>query len=448
MKEWDCMLPFRFIHAADLHLDTPFSGMSGVPEQLRQYLQGSTFAALGGLVDLAISEKVDFIVISGDVYDASESSLRAQLRLREAWERLGQHGIPVYVIHGNHDPLNSRRLRLAHPPHVTIFGAKVESINATRRSDGETVAVVSGISYPNAAVMENTSLQFRRDSASKLYHIGLLHANVDGQEGHDAYSPCSLRDLQNTGYDYWALGHIHKRQVLSQSPWIIYPGNIQGRSLKETGPKGCYVVDVGENGEAHPIFHELDHVRWSEIEISIDHLLTEEDWKEAVEEQIEELRENSVGRLQVVRITFTGRGPLHSLLQSGRESGELLQELRRRENVRLQGSENGVGSLGSIVWLAGFKVATGMDIDTSTLLQEDSFLGELFRLSARAEGDHELLDSIVESALAPLMDNPTLRGLLKEEGANSNTTLELLRRAQELASSLLVEEDSRGGMGQ
>ncbi|GGH16010.1 metallophosphoesterase family protein [Paenibacillus segetis] len=440
------MTSFRFIHAADLHLDTPFSGMSGVPERLRQYLQGSTFSALGDLVDLAISEEVDFIVISGDIYDASDSSLRAQLRLREAWDKLGQHGIPVFLIHGNHDPLNSRRLRLAHPPHVTVFGAKMESAYASRRSDGQTVAVVSGISYPTAAVMENTSRQFHRDSDSKLYHIGLLHANVDGQEGHDAYSPCSLRDLANTGYDYWALGHIHKRQILSQSPWIIYPGNIQGRSLKETGPKGCYVVDVDEHGVTHPVFHELDYVRWNEIEISIEGLISEEDWKDAVEDKLQELRRSGTGRLQIVRMVFTGRGPLHKLLQSGRESGELLQELRRRENQRLEEKGTGIVDMGSIVWVAGFKVATGMDIDTALLLQEDSFLGELFRLVAKAEGEQELLGSIVDSAMTSLMDNSVLRGLLKEEGPQQR--LDLLRRAQELASSLLVEEDPRGGVGQ
>lgn len=437
------MIPFRFIHAADLHLDSPFAGMSGVPDQLRQHLQQSTFAALNHLVELAIAEQVDFIVISGDVYDASDSSLRAQLRLREAWDLLGEHGIPVYVIHGNHDPLNSGRLRLAHPEHVMVFGSTVESVTARRRSDGQPVAVISGISYPTSAVTENTSLQFRRDPSSELYHIGLLHANVDGQEGHDAYSPCSLRDLQQSGYDYWALGHIHKRQILHESPWIVYPGNLQGRSMKETGAKGCYLVDVDQHGAAELSFRALDHVRWLEAELSITGLQSEEQLRDQAEELIEELREQSAGRLHIVRFVLTGRGSLHAMLQTGTEGEELLQELRRRESRRLEGADIGLEPVAEWVWPAGLKVRTGAEIDRSALLQEDSFLGELLRMVDSAEEEELLLEQIVSSALAPVSDHRRLRQLVKELGAEEKAAL--VRQAAEMAVSLLTEQEAKGG---
>lgn len=438
------MKAFRFLHAADLHLDTPFSGMSGVPDRLRGLLRESTFAAFDRLVRLAIEEAVDFVVISGDIYDASDSSLRAQLRLREGWDKLGEYGIPVYLIRGNHDPLSGRKLRLGLPGHVTEFGPQAENVTAVRRSDGEPVAVLTGISYPTPAVHDNLALRYRREPGSALYHIGLLHGNVDGQEGHDAYAPCSLRDLQASGYDYWALGHIHKRQILSESPWVVYPGNIQGRSLKETGPKGCYLVEVAESGETRLTFRRLDQVLWLESRLAIDGLATEEAWNASVEERLDELREAEPGRITVVRLTFSGRGPLHGLLQSGPEASELLQELRRKESARLEeagfaaADAEGLLPGEGIVWPAGFKLETGMELDREGLLEEDSFLGELFRLGERTAAEPESVAELIGTALAPLSDNRQLRRLLQE--LDSEARQDLLRRAEELAAALLNED--------
>lgn len=245
------MIPFRFLHAADLHLDSRFAGLSHLPQDIRSYLRESTFAALGRLVGVAILQKVDFVVISGDVYDVSEASLQGQLRFREALEELGRHGIQVFLIHGNHDPLDGPRLSSAPPAHVTVFGgSEPEHVTARRREDGREVAVVSGISYPTSKVTENTALRFSRQPGSSLFHIALLHGNVDGDLQHETYSPCTRKDLIGRGYDYWALGHIHKRSILHEHPPIVYPGNIQGRSIKETGPKGCYTVDVSAEGES------------------------------------------------------------------------------------------------------------------------------------------------------------------------------------------------------
>lgn len=131
------MIPFRFLHAADLHLDSRFAGLSHLPQAIRSYLRESTFAALGRLVGVAIEQRVDFVVISGDVYDVSDASLQGQLRFREALEELGQHGIQVFLIHGNHDPLDGPRLAAAPPDHVTVFGgSEPEQAIARRREDG------------------------------------------------------------------------------------------------------------------------------------------------------------------------------------------------------------------------------------------------------------------------------------------------------------------------
>lgn len=437
------MHPFRFIHAADLHLDTPFTGMTGVPDRLRSYLQESTFTALGGLVDLAVSESVDFIVISGDIYDASDSSLRAQLRLKEAWERLERHEIPVYVIHGNHDPLGSR-IRLAVPSNVRIFGSSLESFTAVSRLGQQPVAIVSGISYSSSSVTENLSRYFIRSKDFSLYHIALLHGNVDGQEGHDVYAPCSLAELRESGYDYWALGHIHKRQVLSEAPWVVYPGNLQGRNMKETGAKGCYLVEVDEQGRSDLHFHELDQLRWCELEVPIEGLNSEEEWKLRTEEELEAVRQEMNGKPAIVRLRYTGSGPLHALISSEREARELLSELQRQEEARI-----GTGSASllprRIVWPAGLKLHTQAAVDRKQLLAEDSFLGELFRMVEQAEQDPQLLEELASSALESMKSDRRLRQVLNSR--NSEEITGWLQRASAIAASLLREEGQAGGEG-
>lgn len=162
------------------------------------------------------------------------------------------------------------------PAGVTVFGAgEAGQAVACRRRDGAEVAVISGISYPTAKVTENTALLFNRKPGSSLFHIALLHGNVDGDLQHETYSPCTRKDLISRSFDYWALGHIHKRSILHERPAIVYPGNIQGRSVKETGPKGCYIVDVNPEGLTDLRFRELDTVRWQVKEIPIDGLTDE-----------------------------------------------------------------------------------------------------------------------------------------------------------------------------
>ncbi|MRN52767.1 metallophosphoesterase family protein [Paenibacillus monticola] len=431
------MIPFRFLHAADLHLDSRFIGLAHIPPSVRSYLKESTFAALGRLVGVAVQEKVDFVVISGDIYDISDASLQGQLRFQEALQELGRHDIGVFLIHGNHDPLDGPRLTSEPPKHVTVFGSE-EPVHAVgyRRSDGKEVAIVSGISYPTAKVTENTALTFHRKQGSSLFHIALLHGNVDGDLQHETYSPCTRRDLIERGYDYWALGHIHTRSILLERPAIVYPGNIQGRSIKETGPKGCYVVDVDEEGGTTLHFHELDSVRWWVKEISIEGLSNEAEWIEAVERAVEEIREMHPQAMSVVRFRLTGRGNVHRLLAEKGAAEDLLAELQRRETMLAERQEyNG------LVWTEGFAVESGLAIDREQLLLEDSFLGEMLRIAMRSENNPSELDDLINTALQPLMENQELRKLLSSVGADEK--LDWLRQAAELGVTLLNgREDS------
>ncbi|KTD85484.1 metallophosphoesterase family protein [Paenibacillus etheri] len=427
------MIPFRFLHAADLHLDSRFSGLAHISPAIRSYLRESTFAALGRLVRVAIQENVDFIVISGDVYDVSDASLQGQLRFQEALKELGQHGIHVFLIHGNHDPLDGLRLTTEMPKHVTVFGGhKPDHSTAYRRKDGQEVAIVSGISYPTAKVTDNTALTFSRKPGSRLFHIAMLHGNVDGDLLHETYSPCSRRDLIERGFDYWALGHIHKRSILHEKPAIVYPGNIQGRSIKETGPKGCYVVDVDEAGSPTLQFHELDYVRWQVRELSIEGLSNEAEWIQQVEQVIDEIREELPELMSVVRFRLIGRGDVHKVLAEKGAAEDLLSELQRREAVRAERKD-----YEGLVWVEGFAVESGLSIDRERLLEEDSFLGEMLRLSVRTEHTTEALEELINSALKPMLENQELRKLLSD--TSQEEKLSWLRSAAEQGITMLGE---------
>ena len=432
------MEPFRFLHAADLHLDSRFSGLAHIPSAVRSLLRESTFAALGRLVGVAIQEKVDFVVLSGDIYDVSDSSLQGQLRFQEALQELGREGIGVFMIHGNHDPLDGPRLVSNPPDHVTIFGSeKPDHITATRRSDGCEVAVISGLSYPTMRVTENTAQRFERKQGCGLYHIALHHCNLDGDLQHETYAPCSRKDLIEKGYDYWALGHIHTRNIVHERPYIVYPGNIQGRSIKEIGTKGCYVVDVNEEGTTTLKFHELDVVRWQVREISIQGLKDETQWIAAVEQEIEDLRIEHSHLMSVVRFRLTGRGVVHRLLTEKGAVADLLSELQRREGIRAEQK-----AYQGIVWTEGFSLETGVEMDKERLLQEDSFLGDLLRYSNLGKESPEELESLTRTALAPMMENRELRRLLSETPQNEKRIW--LERAAELAATLLSGAEEPG----
>ncbi|WP_052088049.1 metallophosphoesterase family protein [Paenibacillus wynnii] len=432
------MIPFRFLHAADLHLDSRFTGLAHIPPAVRSLLRESTFAALGRLVGVAIKEQVDFVVISGDVYDVSDSSLQGQLRFQEALQELGSAGIGVFIIHGNHDPLDGPRLVSNPPKHVTVFGSDTpENVTATRRSDGCEVAIISGLSYPTMKVTENTAQRFERKPGSDLYHIALHHCNVDGDLQHETYAPCSRKDLIEKGYDYWALGHIHTRSILHERPFIVYPGNIQGRSIKETGAKGCYVVDVDEDGASSLKFHELDVVRWQVREVSIQGLKDETQWIEAIEQALEAIRGEYPQMMSVVRFRLTGRGLVHRLLTEKGAVADLLSELQRREGVKAEQK-----AFQGLVWTEGFTLETGVEMDQERLLQEDSFLGELLRFANFSKESTEELDGLFRTALAPMMENRELRRLLSETGVEEKRNW--LERAAELGATLLSGMEESG----
>jgi len=366
------MKEFSFIHTGDLHLDSPFKGISEISEKISSELVGATFNSFNRIIDLCIEKKVDFLLIAGDIYDGSDRSLRAQLKFRDGLKRLSEVGINTYVVHGNHDPLDGWSVNLNLPENVHIFSGKaVEKI--TVEKNGEEIAQICGISFPTQEIKTNLSNKFQKISNSEkiLYTIGLLHCNVGNNTGHYPYAPCTLQDLISRNFDYWALGHIHKKSILNEeNPVIIYPGNSQGLSPKECGAKGCFLVNVYTKGETTYDFIETDSIRWFVEELSITGLSVIEDFISELNKCIEKIRKKANGRKSICRIVLSGRGQLHSMITKKGVLDDILQEIR--ENVRK--GEN------QFVWIESFVNNTNSEIDRDSLLNRKDFIGDLINL--------------------------------------------------------------------
>ncbi|MGG1519685.1 DNA repair exonuclease [Paenibacillus oryzisoli] len=424
------MKRLRFLHAADLHLDSPFKGMSALPERIRERVRESTFDTLGELVRLAIRERVDFVLIAGDVYDVADRSLRAQIRFQQAVEQLSSEGIPTYLIHGNHDPQDGRAAQLDWPADVHFFACdRVETVQVIKEDRG-IIAEVHGISYGTAAVTDNLAQRFAKGS-EPVYQIGLLHTNVDGDANHDNYAPCTKQDLLRAGMDYWALGHVHTRQIIqAQGPVIVYPGNLQGRSIREQGPRGAYVVDVHEDGRADLSFQALDAVRWYEETLDTTAITTEQGLKDALGDLLDRVRGTADGRAAIVRVVLAGRSALHRLLRQGqgRALQELVDELREEEAEQSR-----------FVWIESVVDRTASELDLAALAGENSFLGDLLRYADGLQQDEAALQAFADEALAALQGLPqSVRG-----SVNAEQLREWLRAAQQLAADLLTEEGGR-----
>lgn len=330
---------FSFVHAADLHLDTPFSGVEASAPYVAEALRDASLHAFRAIIDLAVERRVDFVLFAGDIYDGAERGIRAQLEFLAGLKRLNGAGIKSFIVHGNHDPLESgwSAVSATWPELVTIFPAAVGEHPQARVAevsrDGVSIATVQGISFKERATTENLSRAFSRPDLPGI-HIGLLHCNVEGSPAqHANYSPCTIADLVATGLDYLALGHVHDRRVLSspattRGPWIVYSGNTQARTINETGAKGVYVVTVEGGVIQEPEFVACDEVRFVQCDLQIDECETIVDLLEHLRILGARLLADIGSRSAIVRVTLHGRGPLHQILSPRGALGEVLESLR------------------------------------------------------------------------------------------------------------------------
>ncbi|WP_424768967.1 metallophosphoesterase family protein [Paenibacillus sp. sgz302251] len=421
--------PFRFIHAADLHLDSPFRGLAKAPEQVREQLMAATISALRQLTETAIREQVDFVVLSGDLFDEADRSLKAQLQLVREWERLEEQRIAVFVIHGNHDPLNGTRADLKLPANVHVFGAEQMAHRPAYRRSGELAAFVYGRSYGRRTVTENWAASYRIQPEGP-FHIALLHANVDGDGSHDPYAPCTLVELAGAkGFDYWALGHIHSRRVLHEYPHVVYAGNTQGRNPRETGAKGCYIVDVTAARAVELTFVPLDAVRWLDHKLEIDKAETEQALLQQMIEVSERYAAEADGRSIMLRFELIGRGPLHQSLSDKAVVKTLLEQLQ--EVLQLEGE--------TWIYVHRLEVNTSAMIHWQELTAENSFAGELARLSERLGLDDAAWRDFASAAVGPIAAHAKLGRLMRDE--LNELPVRWLEQARELTLGLIHETD-------
>lgn len=414
-----------FVHTGDLHLDSPFQGIAqAAPEGIVSALRDATLRSWERIVGLAIDERVDAVLVAGDVFENANRTLRAQVAVRDGLVRLAHAGISSFVVTGNHDPLSGWEASIAWPELAWRFGpGEVTSRPIIR--DGLEIARVHGISYPVRDVTSNLAALFRRD-AHEPFAIGLLHANVGGIEGHANYAPCSLSDLIASGMDYWALGHIHRHAILrAASPTVVYCGNPQGRDPGETDPRGCYLVRVDGAGTVHPEFRPTDVVRWQRLTVPIDGISTMDGLIGAVAGAIEAAAD-AAARSIVAIVTLTGRGPQHGVLQRTGVLADLHGVIRDRF---------GVGE--PFAWLESIRDATRPSIDLDARRAAGDLLGESLREFGRSrtalrEGQQADLDDL----LGDLYDHARARRVLRGARPDAGGLLAML----DAAESLLVDQ--------
>ncbi|MFC4427131.1 metallophosphoesterase family protein [Deinococcus navajonensis] len=386
------MSRFTFAHVADLHLDTPFSGLAALNDALAQQLQDASLLAWDRVVDGCLAEQVTFVVIAGDVYDSDTASVRAQLRFKRGLERLSDAGIPSFIVHGNHDPNGGRWSAVDRwPDGVTVFGTQ-EVTHVPVVVGGQTVATVSGLSFPERHVQDNLARRFIRQDLPG-YHVAVLHCNVDSDASHGVYAPCTLQDLRDSRYDYWALGHIHARRILHEhAPLVVYPGNTQARHPNETGPKGFALVDV-EDGQAGVRWVEADSWRFERLDFSCAELAS----LAALEEQLL-LSAGALGldRPVVMRARLTGMTPLHTDLLRPGTVGSLLQALRDQSPPD--------------VWWDDLEIATRPLFNRDARVQGEDFTADVLRMidASDAQGMVEELLGEIERHPALIRARPVL----------------------------------------
>ena len=374
----------RFIHAADIHLDSPLKGLANRHNLPTDKILAATRDALVNLVTLAIDQKVDFVLLAGDIYDGDPEDLKANFHFNQQMGRLNQKNIKVVMITGNHDAKSKISKPLSPPKNLTILSAnQPESCEIIK--EGEVIAIIHGQGFLNQAETRNLASTYPAPVAGKL-NIGILHTSLDGREGHANYAPTTTNELINKGYSYWALGHVHTREEVHQKPYIIFPGNIQGRHIRETGAKGCYLVTFNDNREAQLEFKPLDVFRWEAITVNLDGIEEESDFEGRLAETVESKKLPFNEIPHGIRIILKGKTNLHSWL--------ICSQNRISENI--QGIFDGI-SAGNL-FLEQIKVETS---DENTAPKNEAL------------GEDAL--SILNQTINNLKQNPKdLEKLLKE----------------------------------
>nr|WP_210424640.1 DNA repair exonuclease [Marichromatium bheemlicum] len=397
------------MHAADIHLDSPLQGLERYPGAPLEALRGATRRALVNLVELALAESVELLLIAGDLYDGDWRDYNTGLFFITQMQRLRAAGIPVCLIAGNHDAASqiTRVLRL--PDNVHVFATDRPE---TRVFDSLGLAV-HGQGFATRAVTTDLSRNYPPPVAG-LFNIGLLHTALEGRSGHARYAPCRLEALRQHGYDYWALGHVHTREVLAEAPWVVFPGNLQGRHIRECGAKGATLVTFDHDHRVSLQHRALDVVRWARVEVALDGCDDLDVVHARIDQALARTGEQAEGRTLALRLELTGTTGLDAQLRA--EYEHLVNECRGL-----------AGAHGHRLWLEQVRVETRPEGQT---VVADAALGGLLEAIERLELDPSTLAEDLEP-LATRLPSAV------RQGGGDPTDPQLLRACLEDVRALL-----------
>ncbi|GAX62045.1 DNA repair exonuclease [Candidatus Scalindua japonica] len=421
-------MKIKLIHCADLHLDSPFQGLTTKEPSLADRFKHSTNEAFVKIIDLCLAEKVDFLTIGGDTFDGADRSLSAQILLRDQFERLYKADIPVIIVAGNHDPMPDWLTEIKYPNNVHLLGGdKVESIPIEK--NGKVITRIYGTSYKVSEVTENLSLKLQAKEKDTV-SIGLLHANVGSRKGHAPYAPCSLNDLKENNMDIWLLGHIHTTEVLCKDPLILYPGNIQGRHINEDGPRGCYIIKIDSNRKISYEFKPVHNILWKQEEMNIKDIMTTVELTELLldkcEEELSKLNNDEKGI--VVRWRLTGPSPLYHELTMTDKIEETKEILVAR-----------FFNQAPFIFPESIRLKIRPERQKKDYINQENFIGDFLRLAGKVENDDQMKNELLKILNQPL-SNRTIRKYLEE--IDENELLTILEDSVNLGIDLLSGDKS------
>ncbi len=411
-----------FLHAADIHLDSPLRGLShyeGAPPS--EEIRGATRQALDNLVNFALEEKVHFVLVAGDLYDGDWQDFNTGLYFANQMRNLGEAGIRVAVIRGNHDAANTMTKTIPMPQNVKIFSERKPE---TWQLEDLGVAI-HGQSYANRDVYENLAIAYP-DPVPDMFNIGILHCLISGTEGHLPYAPCTLDELAAKGYDYWALGHVHKYGVLREQPHIVYAGCTQGRHIREPGIKGCVLVETEED-DIRTEFVPLNVLRWVEIKADVGNAQNIEQAAVAFGDVLSRKLSDLEG-LACVRAVLTGRSPAHGRLSLDPEAVAA--------NVRAVASEVSRGK----VWVEKVQLQTRPTINFNSIAASDTPQGELLRYLKEIAENQQALEDLG-------LDLTALKSKLSGSGVElkENEIVDLFSDVGDILLTMLEDEEGLEG---
>ncbi|MFF7248743.1 exonuclease SbcCD subunit D [Embleya sp. NPDC008237] len=417
----------KLLHAADLHIDSPLRGLSGYEGAPATRIRGAARRAVVNLVDLALAEAVDAVLLAGDIYDGDWKDYHTGLFFTVQMRRLAEADIPVLLVAGNHDADSriTRELRL--PANVHRF--------STMRPETVTFEdlglAVHGQGFAVRDVTDNLAVSYPAPRGG-MFNVGLLHTALTGAEGHANYAPCSVGDLVSRGYDYWALGHVHTREVVHEAePWIVFPGNVQGRHARETGPKGATLITVdGDRGRAVIEHRDLDVVRWARLDVDATGASDIEDVLDAVRRHLAEERAAAGDRLLATRVRIVGASDAHEALW--------------RDERRFVFETRALAAEFSGVWLEKVRLETRHRDLGDAGVELPTLVEDLARTARALRADPTALEQLVRAV-------PGLRTLdpkVAEEGiapADPTWRADIFDQAVDLLTALVTGSDGESG---